>query len=281
MDFWEIEQKMKCKICDSTTENIFSGKILNKYDVKYFHCKNCNFLSTEEPYWLDEAYAESINTADTGIMMRNNTLAVVASIIIYHLFDKDAKFLDYAGGYGIFTRLMRDNGFDFCWHDPHTENLVARGFEYKKDDKIELITSFESFEHFAEPMKEMENLLNISENILLTTTLLPNPIPKPDEWWYYVPDKGQHICFYSSETFDFIAKKYGLNYYSVDSIHLLTKKTIDDEIFQHIMLLKKNKTFNQTQSELYNKVKNSMKSKTISDFEYIVSLQRNNSGIKS
>ncbi len=47
------------------------------------------------------------------------------------------------------------------------------------------------------------------------------------------------------------------------------------------MLLKKNKTFNQTQSELYNKVKNSMKSKTISDFEYIVSLQRNNSGIKS
>ncbi len=41
----------------------------------------------------------------------------------------------------------------------------------------------------------MENLLNISENILLTTTLLPNPIPKPDEWWYYVPDKGQQYVF--------------------------------------------------------------------------------------
>jgi len=267
---------MKCKICSSKTENIFNGIILNKYDVKYFHCDNCNFLFTEEAYWIDEAYSEPINTADTGILLRNNTLSVVASIIIYYLFDKDAKFLDYAGGYGIFTRLMRDIGFDFYWNDLHTQNLAARGFEYNKNDKIELITSFESFEHFSEPLKEIENLLNISDNILLSTTLLPNPIPKLDEWWYYVPDKGQHICFYSAETFYFIAKKYGLNYYYADTIHLLTKKTVDTEMFEYIKLLKKYKTFKHVQSELYNKVKNAMKSKTMTDFEYIISLQKKN-----
>ncbi len=43
-------------------------------------------------------------------------------------------FLDYAGGYGVFTRLMRDIGFDFYWHDPYTQNLFANGFE--KDIKL-------------------------------------------------------------------------------------------------------------------------------------------------
>jgi hypothetical protein len=57
-----------CKICNKANDSIFTLKILNKYEIKYYHCSCCGFLQTEEPYWLDEAYSESINVS---YMQRN------------------------------------------------------------------------------------------------------------------------------------------------------------------------------------------------------------------
>ena len=59
---------MICKICNKANDSIFTLKILNKYEIKYYHCSWCGFLQTEEPYWLDEAYSESINVS---YMQRN------------------------------------------------------------------------------------------------------------------------------------------------------------------------------------------------------------------
>lgn len=218
---------MKCKICNSETNNIFSSKILNKYNINYYYCENCNFLQTEEPYWLKESYESSINITDTGILQRNIYLSKIVSILIYFFFNQNGKFLDYAGGYGIFTRLMRDIGFDFYWYDPFSENLVSRGFEYNNNDKIELITSFESFEHFDKPLLYIENMLKISTNIIFTTKILPNPVPDPEEWWYYGLEHGQHISFYSIETLKYIADLYNLYFYSdYSDIHIFTKENL-------------------------------------------------------
>jgi hypothetical protein len=90
------------------------------------------------------------------------------------------------------------------------------------------VTTFESFEHFVNPIEEIENLLKISRNIIFSTELLPNPIPKPEDWWYYGLDHGQHISFYSEKTFQFIADKYGLNYSNLGSLHLLTEQKISN-----------------------------------------------------
>ena len=104
---------MTCKICTQQTTQIFKAKILNKYEINYFHCEHCGFLQTEEPYWLDEAYSESINISDTGYMQRNLMLSGKLTILLALFFDKNGKFLDYAGGYGVFVRMMRDIGFDY------------------------------------------------------------------------------------------------------------------------------------------------------------------------
>ena len=122
---------MTCKICTQQPKQIFKGKILNKYDINYFYCEHCGFLQTEEPYWLEEAYNESINVSDTGYMQRNINLSQKLTILLALFFDKNGKFLDYAGGYGVFVRMMRDIGFDFYWDDKYTTNLFARGFEHK------------------------------------------------------------------------------------------------------------------------------------------------------
>jgi len=88
------------------------------------------------------------------------------------------------------------------------------------------VTTFESFEHFVQPVEEIEKLLKISRNIIFSTELLPNPIPKPEDWWYYGIDHGQHISFYSQKTFEFKAKKYNLNYINLGGLHLLSDKKI-------------------------------------------------------
>ena len=57
---------MICKICSKITKSVFSAKIINKYKINYFHCNNCNFLFTEEPYWIEEVYSNPISKFDTG-----------------------------------------------------------------------------------------------------------------------------------------------------------------------------------------------------------------------
>lgn len=254
---------MKCNVCGQDNNEFFNAKVLNKYDIAYFHCSKCGFLQTEQPYWLEEAYRNSINVSDTGIMARNIAFSKIAAIIIFNFYDKGKKFLDFAGGYGIFTRMMRDIGYDFYWKDRYTTNLVARGFEYQENQKIELLTSFESFEHFCEPMNEIQNMLKISKNVLFSLTLLPDEIPEPENWWYYGLEHGQHISFYSRKTLEYIAKKNKLNLYTNNSgIHLLTEKKMNNKYFNILVKL--------TNFGLYHIVRKMMKSKTVSDMNNII-----------
>ncbi|MGC8742915.1 MAG: class I SAM-dependent methyltransferase [Verrucomicrobiia bacterium] len=215
---------MTCKICGKESKLVFRAKILKKYEISYFHCEYCGFLQTEEPYWLGEVYKSPINISDTGYLSRNIGLSKIVTPLLILFFDYKKSFLDYAGGYGVFVRLMRDIGFDFYWSDKYTQNLFARGFEYVSGMPIEAITTFESFEHFDKPMKEIENMLKISKNIIFSTELLPASIPEPEQWWYYGLDHGQHISFYSKKTLNYIASYFGLKYFSLGNIHILTEK---------------------------------------------------------
>lgn len=227
-----------CKICGAKSNNIFTAVLLNKYNVKYYHCPKCDFIQTEEPYWFDEAYKSPINIEDTGLVSRNLLLAKRTITILYFLFNKKGLFLDYAAGYGLFVRLMRDYGFDFYWSDIHTENLLAKGFEYNPatHKNIELVTVFECFEHFSDPIKEIEKLLTISSNILFSTETFDKKVPKPNEWDYYSFSHGQHISFYSQKTLQTIAQKFELNFYSNGkSYHLLTKKNISNFVFNSLL----------------------------------------------
>lgn len=208
---------------------IFKAKILNKHEVSYFYCSNCAFLQTQEPFWLKEAYISPINLVDTGLLARNIYFSRIVSSILYYVFDGGGKYLDYAGGYGVFVRLMRDAGFDYYWHDPFSQNIFARGFEYDFTSmKISAVTSFESFEHFVEPIAEIEKMLGVSNNIFFSTQLLPDPVPAPCGWWYYGLEHGQHVSFYSIRTLEYIAKKYGLNFYTnFSDFHFYTKKPLN------------------------------------------------------
>ena len=203
---------MKCRCCETNKSfKIFSAKLLSK-KVQYFECENCRYVFTEEPTWLEQAYKNSMNDSDTGIMLRNlsNIPLVIATLTLIR--NRNSTIVDYAGGHGYLVRLLRDIGVNALWTDPYAKNLVAKGFEYKNknDDNVKLVTAFEAFEHFVRPCEEMAKLINIAPNILLTTSIIPKPTPNALDWWYYGLDHGQHIGFFRLETLKYIADKFGL-----------------------------------------------------------------------
>lgn len=249
---------MKCKICGGKTESIFSAEILGKYNIKYFYCDCCGFLQTEEPYWINECYANIITNSDIGMLSRNLKLAEFTKVLIFSLysnnsirdsglfsnkifirqrfkkiyksgFDFNRQFVDYGGGYGVFVRLMRDIGLDFYWHDAYCQNLFAEQFEADLTNKYKLLTAFEILEHLHQPIEELDKILKLSDNILFSAKLLPDKnLPQPNEWWYYGVEHGQHIAFYSKKTLEYIASKYKLHLYSASgSIHMFTKENIN------------------------------------------------------
>jgi hypothetical protein len=218
-----------CSICSTDTEHRFTHTVLGKYEVSYFYCNNCGFLQTEEPYWLDEAYGNAIANADTGLVFRNTDNSKKLANVLFFFFEKDGKYLDIAGGYGMLTRLMRDIGFDFYWSDPFCENILSKGFELSTTDPpFEAITAFEVLEHIYDPLKFIQESLEHSQTstIIFSTELFADRPPALSEWYYYQPETGQHISFYQIKTLKFIANKLSLNLHSYGDFHILTNKKV-------------------------------------------------------
>ena len=223
---------MLCKICENKSEYFAEAKILFKYDIKYYKCPNCGFIQTEEPYWLDEAYNEAINYSDIGLLKRNSDLVPPTSNVI-SMFFNDGKYIDYGAGYGVFVRMMRDNGYDFYWQDKYCENLYAKDFICNELTKYKLLTAYEVFEHLNRPSEEVNKMFQYSENILFSTYLVPENNPKPEEWWYYTTDHGQHISLYSRKSLEILAKKYRKYFYTNGkNIHLISVKKISGSLFK-------------------------------------------------
>ncbi len=249
-----------CRICSSVSPFWAKTRILGKHEVNYFRCSHCGFIQTEAPYWLNEAYQQTINPEDTGILARNIEFSRTTAIVISQVFHSQNSFVDYAGGYGIFVRLMRDIGFNFYWHDPFSQNLLAQGFEYRAENgKVVLLTAFECFEHFADPVGEVKKMLDISDDLMFSTILLPEPPPKPEKWWYYGRSHGQHISFYTVASLKILAEIFGLEYHQLsENMHLMTKRQINSGKLRGLMRPK-------AQDSLFAKSKKGVKSLTQDD----------------
>jgi len=230
---------MRCKICQQKTDPFARAQILTTYEIQYYACPTCGFIQTEEPYWLDEAYATPIGRVDVGLLSRNIVLSRILKALIGSFFRQDGRFLDYGGGYGVLVRLMRDQGYDFYRSDAFCANLFAQGFDADKvhaaQPAYELLTAFEVFEHLVDPRDAVAHMLDYSSSIFFSTLLVPRSRPNPDAWWYYSLAGGQHVSLYTRRSLAIIARSHKLRLYSNGtSLHLLTKKHIPAGFFQLI-----------------------------------------------
>ena len=225
-----------CPICSGNRRELFQARVLRKYDVRYLLCESCGLIQTEQPYWLKEAYSSAIADTDTGLVSRNLEIAAKLSGLLYFCIRADAPYLEAAGGYGLLTRVMRDRGFDFRWHDPYCENIFARGFEWDPKGatkRCAAVTAFEVLEHVSNPIEFIRNALAQAntKTIIFSTLLYEGEPPRPEQWWYYSLESGQHISFFRLGTLKVLAEKLGLRLYSHGSFHVLTSETINETAF--------------------------------------------------
>ena len=251
---------MKCKICEANSKEFDTAKIMSKYQIKYFRCEKCGFIQTEEPYWLTEAYSEAITDSDIGLIQRNIENSKKISSIINYIFPESKNYLDYGGGYGIFTRMMRDRGFDFQWYDEYCKNLFAQNHE-KNKSHYDIATAFELFEHLVDPVEDIKKIFQYSPAIIFSTEIIPyNNPPKVSDWWYYGTEHGQHISFYTKESLEILASQYGKYYSGANNIHIISdKKNVEKKIAFCIKWARIINKINRRQSLLSSDYKDIMK----------------------
>lgn len=201
-----------CRVCEGAVQRFADGRVLGHVDVSYLRCETCGLVMAAEPTWLEEAYSEAIAHLDVGLLDRCQILSNVTSAVLRSERLRGGRFLDWAGGYGVLTRLMRDRGFDFAHTDPYAANIFAAGLT---DDlgagRFDLITAFEVLEHLVDPATELAPVASATDRLLVTTQVLPTPAPRPGEWDYYALESGQHITFYTRRSLEALAARLGFD----------------------------------------------------------------------
>jgi hypothetical protein len=210
----------------------FSNIALRKYTFDAFCCSGCGLLQIVDPHWLDEAYSEAIAACDTGLVARNISLGSWLKPFLFHLFGTGGNYVDFAAGTGLLVRLMRDAGHDFYWRDSYCTNIHARGFEYKNGKECHAVTAFEVLEHLVDPFEFVSAAISETKAgvFVFTSELYSGQPPKPEDWWYYALNAGQHISFYQKKTLDMLAKRFDMKFLSNGNIHIFCTDMYYDRI---------------------------------------------------
>lgn len=226
---------MLCPVCVSPTCEFGQLKVMGRHQAFYRQCPTCAFIFVAEPVWLGEAYTKPITSSDIGMVDRNVRFSRTIRTVIEVFFDCKGRFLDYGGGPGLLTRMLRDAGYDFFWYDRHCQNLYADGFaaDLSSGERYELLTAAEVFEHLPDPLATVQEMAGLSRNILFTTQLLPDPPPNPGQWWYYGQEHGQHISFFDRKTLQVMADKLNLHYATNGhNLHLFSSRPVSATTFK-------------------------------------------------
>ena len=184
--------------------------------IYYFLCPTCGFLFAPEfGVWTPQDYARFIYNADYHRVDPDfdGTRAQVNAEGLLKLFPDSAgiRHLDYGGGDGQLSRILRNAGWDSESYDPYAGN----GSVLPEDARFNLITSFEVFEHVADPHPLLATLSKHLANpgLLIFSTMLSDghlQRPRRIDWWYISPRNG-HISIYSERTLRHLAERYGFH----------------------------------------------------------------------
>ena len=199
-----------CPLCLGPLSWFADGVLLDHVPVRYFRCDSCGSVVLPDPTWLDEAYSHAISPLDVGLLERCVQMANITTAVVVAQGLRRGKFLDFAGGYGTLTRLMRDRGLDFRHNDPLCQNLFAQGFEAEVGERQDMVTAYEVLEHLSDPATTLAAAAQSTDLLLVTTRVLPDPVPKLGTWDYYAEESGQHVTFYTVAGLRALGERLGM-----------------------------------------------------------------------
>jgi len=117
--------------------------------------------------------------------------------------SRGARGLDYGCGPGpTVSVVMERQGFVMENYDPYyfPDSLLLEG-------RYDFVTCTEVVEHFYQPRREfllLNRLLHEKNSTLGIMTKMYDTVPSFSKWWYH--REPTHVCFYSRDTFAWIAR---------------------------------------------------------------------------
>jgi hypothetical protein len=215
-----------CRACRSEL-TVDREMAVRHVPVELWRCARCGLFEFADPDWLDAAYADPIADVDVGLPSRCVRLAAVVEALVRSERLGARTHLDFGGGYGLLTRLVRDRGIDMRHHDPFATNLFAHGLEGDPAGEFGAVTMIEVLEHLTNPLDVLADLATRSELIIASTVLVPPGLTDLGGWWYLLPDLGQHITFYTPASLREIADRIGFDVTSDGvSVHVLHRRRL-------------------------------------------------------
>lgn len=240
---YSITSGVQCPVCGSLAEAIdvvdfnkcceeargLYFKICG-FPVYYVLCDECGFCFAPELHrWSINEFANNVYNSDyikvdpdyLEIRPRNNANAVI-SMFQNSLFE--ISHLDYGGGSGLLSKLLKESGWRSTSYDP----FVDTDQSFDALGRFDLITAFEVFEHvpdIGQLMVDLSSLLR-SDGVILFSTLLSDSFIGRNQrlsWWYASPRNG-HISLFSRKSLSVVSKKAGFNFGSFsEGFHILSR----------------------------------------------------------
>lgn len=196
---------MECKICGSK-----DLKEVTAYGKKYYNCHACDFI------FIDESHLMTKEEELAEYELHENTIENEGYVRMFEKFMEEGfypyveppkRVLDFGCGPGpVLSELMKRKGYEVEVYDIFYAPDKPEGL-------FDAVTSTEVFEHFINPLKEIEFIVSIMKKgayLSVMTQYHPKDEEKFKKWWYNREDS--HISFYTEETFEYIASKYALEY---------------------------------------------------------------------
>jgi hypothetical protein len=117
---------------------------------------------------------------------------------------------------------LRDRGVDAYWNDKYSKNLLAMGFDFKHDFKPDAVVAFEVMEHLVDPLETVSEIMNMTDCFIFSTLTVPHVnFTNNKDWWYFVPESGQHVFLSSEKALRTLAETLGCRYKRIHKMHVI------------------------------------------------------------
>lgn len=244
---WAVPSQTQCLVCAGTCR-LLDGVDFNKsceeargkylplsgLIVYYYVCEQCGFcFAPEFSGWSQDQFQQEIYNDEyvhvdpdyVDVRPRSNAAALI-SLLGNHA--AEITHLDYGGGGGLLSALLRDANWQSTSYDPFPDQHRA----IDRLGRFDLITAFEVFEHVPDVQALMSrlSLLLAQPGLVLFSTLLSDDHVKPEErmsWWYAAPRNG-HVSLFSRQSLAVLGSTHGFSFGSLsENFHAFWKEVPD------------------------------------------------------
>jgi hypothetical protein len=188
--------------------------------VRYVNCAACGFCFAPSLHgWSREEFALRICNDDYILVdpdYRERRPRVHADhlIALFGARPQGIAHLDYGGGQGLMSDMLRDSGWRSTSYDP----FAGEATDISSLGKFDLVTAYEVFEHVPDVRGLARDLAALvkDEGIVHFSTMLTDGKLSSDAaaaWWYASPRNG-HIRLDSRDALFYLAHNEGLNFAS-------------------------------------------------------------------